>query len=50
MVGGRPGAVRPDSGNMPGWREEVEPAKKDSVFWPSGGALAAQLTASSTIS
>ena len=33
MVGGRPGSVRPDSGNMPGWREEVEPARKDSVFW-----------------
>ena len=33
MVGGRPGAVRPDSGNMPGWREKVEPARKDSVFW-----------------
>ena len=33
MVGGRPGSVRPDSGTMPGWREEVEPARKDSVFW-----------------
>ena len=33
MVGGRPGAVRPDSGNMPGWREEVEPVRKDSMFW-----------------
>ena len=33
MVGGRPGSMQPDSGNMPGWREEVEPARKDSVFW-----------------
>ena len=32
MVGGRPGPVRPDSGNMSGWWEEVEPVRKDSVF------------------
>ena len=35
MVGGRPGSVRPDSGIMPGWREEVAPAQKDSIFWHS---------------
>ena len=28
MVGGRPGSVRPDSGNMPGWREEVDEVYK----------------------
>ena len=48
MVSGRPGSVRPDSGLMPGWKEEVAPAQKDSVFWhavwrsagrPSGGEL-----------
>ena len=33
MAGGRPGSVRPDSGVMPGWRESVAPAQKDSVFW-----------------
>ena len=48
MTGGRPGSVRPDSGTMPGWREEVAPVQKDAAFWhavwlsagrPHGGEL-----------
>ena len=35
LVGGRAGAVRPDSGCVPGWREAVAPQRKDSLFWHS---------------
>ena len=35
MVGGLAGAVRPDSGCVPGWREAVAPQRKDSLFWHS---------------
>jgi exonuclease III len=35
MVGGRQGAVRADSGCVPGWREEVAPFREASIFWHS---------------
>jgi hypothetical protein len=35
MVGGRQGAVRADSGAVPGWREEVAPFRDASIFWHS---------------
>ena len=35
MVGGRQKSVRPDSGMVPGWREEVAPFRDASIFWHS---------------
>ena len=35
MVGGGQGRVKPDSGSVPGWREEVAPQRKASLFWHS---------------
>ena len=35
MVGGRQGAARPDSGRVPGWREQAAPFRKDLLFWHS---------------
>ena len=35
MTGGRQDKVKPDSGCMPGWKEEVEPYRKASIFWHS---------------
>ena len=35
MVGGGQGRVKPDSGCVPGWREEVAPQREASLFWHS---------------
>ena len=35
MVGGGQSRVRPDSGSVPGWREEVAPQREASLFWHS---------------
>ena len=35
MAGGGQDKVKPDSGCMPGWKEEVEPQRKASIFWHS---------------
>ena len=33
MVGGGQGRAKPDSGCMPGWKEQVAPQRKDSLVW-----------------
>ena len=35
MVGGGQDRVKPDSGCVPGWKEQVAPQRKDSLFWHS---------------
>ena len=35
MVGGGQGRGKPDSGCVPGWREQVAPYRKTAVFWHS---------------
>ena len=37
MVGGGQGREKPDSGCVPGWREQVAPHRKTAVFWHSVG-------------
>ena len=44
MEGGGQQRVKPDSGCVPGWREEVAPYRKNAVFWHSFWLSAGQPT------